>query len=319
MLEEIVYTILPITRTLWRRNKPNENQEENNNSFKRKENTDEILRKFNQSMDNAETYTLKKRRYKMPMLISFLVFYICVINVIISCDVSVRDVNSKEQRGLYERPTVREKPKFWWGHKHEAYDSHAKNLRKGRASSKRQTDEDKTNKYGPESQDLSKYYDYYKNKDEAANVTEYAPFYDISKYMHDDSQAVGHPHDLASHPYYLKNIKINLRPERHLFRDKIVKLGVLLPADPNQEFSLVKVLPILELAVPAVTRPDGPLPGWTVLVDYRDTGCSSVEGPLAAFEFYVHESAGKHFYFIYCYIHIMVQKTMLRLKVEVDC
>ncbi|CAG9793364.1 unnamed protein product [Diatraea saccharalis] len=45
------------------------------------------------------------------------------------------------------------------------------------------------------------------------------------------------------------------------------------------------------MAIPAVTMPDGPLPGWKILVDYRDTACSSMEGPLAAFEFYINGSA----------------------------
>ncbi|KAL0868345.1 hypothetical protein ABMA27_007864 [Loxostege sticticalis] len=102
---------------------------------------------------------------------------------------------------------------------------------------------------------------------------------------------MGYPHDLATNPYYVKKTNFNLRPERHEFHRKIVKLGVLLPADVNQVFSLVKVLPILEMAVKAVTKEDGILPKWKILVDYRDTGCSSVEGPLAAFEFYVNGSA----------------------------
>lgn len=111
------------------------------------------------------------------------------------------------------------------------------------------------------------------------------------KYMLEDSRAVGHPHDLAATPYYVKKINFNLRPESHQFDEKIVKLGVLLPADPGQVFSLAKVLPIVEMAIAGVTEPEGPLPGWQILVDYRDTRCSSVEGPLAAFEFYVNGSA----------------------------
>ncbi|KAJ2954872.1 hypothetical protein O0L34_g3193 [Tuta absoluta] len=46
------------------------------------------------------------------------------------------------------------------------------------------------------------------------------------------------------------------------------------------------------MAIPAVTDlSKGPLPGWTILVDYRDTECSSAAGPLAAFEFYINGSA----------------------------
>lgn len=298
MLEEIVHTILPNTWTLKCKNKPYANRANNRKrrNSNTDEDTDEVHRELNLSVDNAETHAFKIPRFKASMLFSFLVFYVCVINVIISCNVSVSDVNNKGRKAsLYERAIVREKPKYWYGNKHEGYHDYGKNLRKGRASAKLQTDDDKSNKYGPEAQEFIKYYDYYKAKDDIPNATDFPQSYQMSKYMPDDSQAMGYPHDLATHPFHVKNIKFNLRPERHMFKDKIVKLGVLLPADANQVFSLAKVLPILEMAIPAVTRPDGPLPGWTIWVDYRDTRCSSVEGPLAAFEFYVHEAAGKHF------------------------
>lgn len=299
MLEEIVHTILPTTRTLRCKKKPFANRANNRKRRNKNtnENTDETLGELNLSMDNAETHALKIPRFKVPMLMSFLIFYVCIINVIISCDVSISDINNKERNGgLYERETIRELPKYWHGHKRDSY---GKNLRKGRASAKRQTDDAKQEKYGPEAQEFIKYYDYYKDKDDVPNATEFPSFFQMGNYIHDDSRAVGHPHDLASHPYFVKNIQFNLRPERHLFKEKIIKLGVLLPADANQIFSLGKVLPIIEMAIPAVTDPDGPLPGWTILVDYRDTRCSSVEGPLAAFEFYVHEAAGKHFFIFF--------------------
>lgn len=240
-------------------------------------------------VDNVQTHEIKNRN-RYPTLISIIVFYLCVVNVIIKCDVSVNDVNLKERRGPYIHGG-RDRVKLYHGHKYEDR-YYGKNLRKGRASAKRHTDnDDKTDKYRPDNQELAKYYDFYKTKEEVVNVTEYPQFfYNIPRY-YDDMKAIGYPHDLASNPYYVKNINFNLRPERHQFNDRIVKLGVLLPADPKQVFSLVKVLPILEMAVPAVTKPDGPLPGWKILVDYRDTRCSSVEGPLAAFEFYVNGSA----------------------------
>uniref|UniRef100_A0A2H1X415 SFRICE_032299 n=1 Tax=Spodoptera frugiperda TaxID=7108 RepID=A0A2H1X415_SPOFR len=291
MLEEIVYTILPSKRTLRCKKKPyanpaNKRREENRN---KDDNASEILGELGVSVDN-ETHTFKTPRFKVPMLMSFLIFYVCVLNVIISCDVSISDVNIKERKGgLYERETVREKPKYWYGHRHDGYEGYGKTLRKGRASTKRQTDDGKPEKY-PEAQEFFKY-DYIKDKDDVPNATEFPNYFHMGNYVRDDSRAVGYPHDLASHPYFVKNIQFNLRPERHQFMEKIVKLGVLLPADETQVFSLGKVLPIIEMAIPAVTGSDGPLPGWTILVDYRDTRCSSVEGPLAAFEFYVHQAA----------------------------
>ncbi|PZC83039.1 hypothetical protein B5X24_HaOG208906 [Helicoverpa armigera] len=294
MLEEIVHTILPSTRTIRCKKKAFANRANNRKrrTFDTDEDTGQVPGEFYLSLDNAKTFALKTPRFKVPMLITFLIFYVCVINVIISCDVSISAVNIKERKeGLYEREITREKTKYWFGQRHDGYGSYGKNLRKGRASNKRQTDDGKPDKYGPEAQDFNKYYNYLKDKDDVPNATELPTYDHMSHFMPDDSQAVGHPHKLDEHPFFVKNIKFNLRPERHQFQDKIVKLGVLLPADETQIFSLGKVLPIIEMAIPAVTGPDGPLPGWTILVDYRDTRCSSVEGPLAAFEFYVHEAA----------------------------
>ncbi|XP_059051758.1 atrial natriuretic peptide receptor 1-like isoform X2 [Achroia grisella] len=296
MVEEIVHTILPTNST-----KTFDDEEiiSNSNTIQANniKNTQDALREQCEIVDNVETQQIKRSKkppklVKIPILFSFLVFYVCVINVIITCDFSVSDVNIKtykDSQVTYDAHSFsREKIKR--GHKH---DLHSKNLRKGRTPQRDADTQEKDDKYpGSETQDLSKYYDdYYKTKDESINVTEFPYNFHKPKFFYDDLHAVGFPHNLSSYPYHVKKTNFNLRPERHQFHKKIVKLGVLLPADPRQVFSLVKVLPILEMAVPAVTRPDGPLPGWKILVDYRDTGCSSVEGPLAAFEFYISESA----------------------------
>lgn len=97
-----------------------------------------------------------------------------------------------------------------------------------------------------------------------------------NNYNHSETESFG-----------LKSINVTLSLPPNLFSEKIVKFAVILPADPLHEFSLVKVLPMIDLAVNAVTAMDGPLPGWTVMVDYRDSKCSSIDGPLAAFEFYI--------------------------------
>lgn len=71
-----------------------------------------------------------------------------------------------------------------------------------------------------------------------------------------------------------------------------VKLAVIAPGDPHHEQSLSRVLPAVLLAVRYVSSPKGPLPGWSIKVDHRDSQCSSTYGPLAAFEFYINQTAG---------------------------
>ncbi|XP_070155770.1 atrial natriuretic peptide receptor 1 isoform X4 [Polyergus mexicanus] len=70
-----------------------------------------------------------------------------------------------------------------------------------------------------------------------------------------------------------------------------VKLAVIAPGDPHHEQSLPRVLPAVLLAVRYVSSPKGPLPGWSIKVDHRDSHCSSTYGPLAAFEFYINQTA----------------------------
>lgn len=72
-----------------------------------------------------------------------------------------------------------------------------------------------------------------------------------------------------------------------------VKLAVIAPGDPHHEQSLKRVLPAVLLAVKYVSSPRGPLPGWNITVDHRDSHCSSTYGPLAAFEFYINQTAGR--------------------------
>lgn len=298
MLEEVVHAILPLNlaRAVRFKKRPYENRayirKRRAERTTSKQHTEDALTQLDKSMDNAKTYTIKSktlRKLEVSMLLSFLVFYVCLINVIIKCDVS--DVNIKkfkEKDGPYRvHEYVRDK-RLWQGLKYGDR-INEKSIREGRVSTKRETtDGDKIYKYtGPE------YYDEYKKEDLVNNVTENSHSVSFPNYAFDNSRAVDYPHDLTENPFYIKKVNSNLRPRFNWFKEKTVKLGVLLPFDPNHVFSLVKVLPILEMAVPAVTKPDGPLPGWKILVDHRDTECSSTHGPLAAFEFYVNGSAGK--------------------------
>lgn len=76
-----------------------------------------------------------------------------------------------------------------------------------------------------------------------------------------------------------------------------VKLAVIAPADPRHEQGLPRVLPAVFLAVRAISSSRGPLPGWKIKVDHRDSRCSSTYGPLAAFDFYINRTAGHHSFF----------------------
>lgn len=252
-----------------------------------------------ESMDNAQAHKIKINckkivinLFRRPYLISFLIIYVCLFSVIVKCDVSANNYNvkipsdkinqykvnnlngaiSKLRRNLDSKVNV-------------------KNLIKSTTSA--QDEDEKSDKiYSmPDVLELNKYYTYHKSKEHNTNDT--TTRIHIIKDIYDDRRAIGYPHDLATNHYYVKRTNFNLRPETHQFDEKILKLGVLLPADPTEVFSLAKVLPIVELAIPAMIKSNGPLPGWKVLVDYRDTRCSSVYGPLAAFEFYVNGSAGE--------------------------
>ncbi|XP_050679275.1 atrial natriuretic peptide receptor 1 isoform X1 [Leptidea sinapis] len=288
MTEEIVKTILP--SYLVEKFRSEKKLCANPANFRRRRlSNNEIVQCKN--VDNAQTYTIKKsspslKHLKFKLFLSFLVFYICTINVITVCDVSVSRLNKSytyKNKQFLSNNLDMNQTKF----RYARLVNGIRNENAGKDASER---EDKTTKVtNPETPELTKYFSFYKNKEDP-NATTNSDDLDIPR-IYDDTRAVGYPHDLAVNPYYVKRTNFNLRPASGQFNYKTVKLGVLLPADPHQVFSLAKVLPIIEMAVPAMTKNDGPLPGWKILVDYRDTRCSSVEGPLAAFEFYVNGSA----------------------------
>lgn len=294
MLEEIGYTILPLNKICEHTDSYIISKTQNRHLVP----TQNDIKQLGKPVDYVQTHEIKNKGLKIPVLISFLVFYVFFLNVIITCDVSVSDINVKKIKDEHVlrqlQAYAKDSPRTWLGYKYQRL---LKNKLKSHASIKRQTiDDDKNDKYSAsEDQNFSKYQEDYKNKDLLSNAT--------LRFLSDlgDSHAVGYPHDLISNPFNIKKIKFNLRSETNEFKEKIVKLGVLLPADPTHVFSLVKVLPILEMAIPAVTKSDGALPGWKILVDYRDTECSSVQGPLAAFEFYVNGSAGEFYNNDYCF------------------
>ncbi|XP_063548181.1 atrial natriuretic peptide receptor 1-like isoform X1 [Cydia strobilella] len=282
MLNEIVDAILPINCGKTLRSKP---RHENRTNFKRRQQNERDKTKYEikepyKIMDDVQTHKIKRTarskalKIEFPNSLGLLVLYVCITNVIIKCDVSVDDKALRDERKLHGMHLHNKgSSKYWHGHRYE-------NKLYGRSHHKRASISDYEDKETYSSPDeVIKRYDSYSHKHEDTNITG------------NDTYVIGHPHDLVSNPFYVKEINFKLRPDMNRFSEKILKLGVLLPTNPLLEFSLAKVLPILEIAIPAVTKPDGPLPGWKILVDYRDTRCSSIEGPLAAFEFYVNGSA----------------------------
>lgn len=91
-------------------------------------------------------------------------------------------------------------------------------------------------------------------------------------------------------PKHWSSTRVNAVPSD--INRRIVKIGVIAPADPHHEQSLPRILPAVSLAVKAVSSSNGPLPGWTITVTYRDSECSSTWGSLAAFDFYTNRTAG---------------------------
>ncbi|XP_041982760.1 atrial natriuretic peptide receptor 1 isoform X2 [Aricia agestis] len=263
MLKEIVNAILQYrVKTFQFKEKRYANKA---NIRKRRENYNaDDDKQPNHPMDHVKTHKIKTITKvvatKVPLIILLLIFQLKIVNVI-EC-VSVNSVRS-DFRGLDNTSASKIRTR-------DIKDKYLENniqMISGESDDKAQ----EQNKYN-----LSD--SYYKERF-------------VKGIYYDDEHAVGYPHDLASHSYHLKMTNLQLRRESHQFSEKILKLGVLLPADHDSVFSLAKVLPIIEMAVGFISKPDGPLPGWKILVDYRDTGCSSVLGPLAAFEFYINGSA----------------------------
>lgn len=77
---------------------------------------------------------------------------------------------------------------------------------------------------------------------------------------------------------------------------RLLRAAVLAPSDPDHQFSLKKILPAITLAARTIERSGrsgaGPLPGWNIEIVDRDSKCSSVYGPLEAFDLYNNNAIG---------------------------
>ena len=81
-------------------------------------------------------------------------------------------------------------------------------------------------------------------------------------------------------------------------QQKILRLAVLAPSDPDHQFSLSKILPAITLAARTIERPGGSLSGWRVQIVDRDSKCSSTHGPLEAFDLYNNKAIGQILLFL---------------------
>ena len=71
---------------------------------------------------------------------------------------------------------------------------------------------------------------------------------------------------------------------------KDLKLGVILPSNPKYPWSLMKVLPAIDLAVERI-KEQSVLPSLKISVNASDSKCSETIGPLAAVDFFMYKSA----------------------------
>lgn len=78
--------------------------------------------------------------------------------------------------------------------------------------------------------------------------------------------------------------------------DRVIDIAVITPCNATDQFSRMRVMPVVELAVRHLRRTGlrGPLANYTINVRYRDSFSSSTYGPLAAVDLYFNNAAGEY-------------------------
>lgn len=127
---------------------------------------------------------------------------------------------------------------------------------------------------------------------------------------------------VGAQPLMLAAESINSRTPRFIQPQKVLRLAVLAPSDPDHQFSLSKILPAITLAARTIERPGGALAGWRVQIVDRDSKCSSIHGPLEAFDLYNNKAIGRHhhipfqvsfFLFFLCFVDGFCWKSFQRM------
>lgn len=85
------------------------------------------------------------------------------------------------------------------------------------------------------------------------------------------------------------------RPGVVVADDRVIDVAVIVPCNESHQYSRMKVLPVVELAVRYLQENGlrGPLENYTINVRYRDSRLSSTYGPLAAVDLFFNNSAGE--------------------------
>lgn len=82
---------------------------------------------------------------------------------------------------------------------------------------------------------------------------------------------------------------------KNVAEDHVIDVAVIVPCNESHQYSRMKVLPVVELAVRYLQENGlrGPLENYTINVRYRDSRLSSTYGPLAAVDLFFNNSAGE--------------------------
>ena len=86
-----------------------------------------------------------------------------------------------------------------------------------------------------------------------------------------------------------------LQQAQDLQGNRVLRVAVIAPSDMNHQYALKKILPAITLAAREIETFGwlglGPLPGWKIEILSSDSKCSSLTGPLAAFD--LHKVVGE--------------------------
>lgn len=84
-------------------------------------------------------------------------------------------------------------------------------------------------------------------------------------------------------------------PQNVAVDDHVIDVAVIVPCNESHQYSRMKVLPVVELAVRYLQENGlrGPLENYTINIRYRDSRLSSTYGPLAAVDLFFNNSAGE--------------------------
>ena len=116
--------------------------------------------------------------------------------------------------------------------------------------------------------------------------------------MRHDLHGARHVHAGRSGAHNGESTGSTVRRSAAVASDRYLRAAVIAPSDPDHRFSLKKILPAITLAARTIEENGrhgrGPLPGWKIHIVDRDSKCSSVYGPLEAFDLYNNKAIGDH-------------------------